>query len=294
MDNNKAEPFIFTEAFNCGELIKPFVESYTKYNDRPIHVFLSEHDMKGCSEYLNHSLIIPVNLSEDKRFSALWDYGHAGTAMCFTHVIKNIVKNGLCIHIDSDVLFRDNCVDEIYTSLLQGFSLVGPTRPYKNNRNGRTDLIGPDLIATCCFGMDCGKIPDYTFDVLHKMCQGYYNPTGEPILDFFDPVSMSVLKNGGSIKYLSNKDYGGPDEYGSLDNGYESNKHIDFGNKFIHFAGVGSGCAVANGRSTKCHSGYGQWATKRWLLYSKIVFDSTIELDNETNIIYETIVKDIK
>lgn len=285
--------YIFTEAFNCGELLPFFLKSYFKYHKEPINIVLSNNDIEMTKDSLEHPLVNVVNVSNMPLFSEMWDSGHAGTALSFAYVITNLGKNQNVIHFDSDVIFTDNCIDEIIQCFEQGYSLVGPTRPYKNNLNNRTDLNDlPDLISTYCFGVDTRKIPNYDLNNFVQMCRGFYDPTGKPVLDFFDPVSRSVIENNGRVKYLNHDDYGGLNEHGSKDNGFKSNQYIDFGNKLMHFAGVGSGCAVEKGRATKCHAGYGEWASKRWKLYSKIFIDCSIELDTERTKMYDTIIKE--
>jgi hypothetical protein len=112
------------------------------------------------------------------------------------------------------------------------------------------------------------------------MVQGFTNPLMHPTLDFFDPVSFNVMSNGGKVKYLSHEDYGCCDENGSWENSVgKLNIIMDCGNKFLHFAGVGSGQNfLENGDGNVPHT-YTGWAKSRYAMYMKVVYNEDIDVE---------------
>ena len=65
---------------------------------------------------------------------------------------------------------------------------------------------------------------------------------------------------------------------------------MDFGNKLIHFAGVGSGMSFYHNGLGQAVKSYADWAIKRYALYSWLVLGkklSNFEYDDEINKKYE-------
>jgi len=279
----KRENYIFTEGFNCGRLLGPCLESYFKHHDHDVHVILSDEDIQEAGDILNHEKVHIINVSSDPNFNRMWSIGHHGTALAFASVIKMWANRKNVIHFDSDVIFKDNCIDQIISYLDEGYDVVGPPRPYKNNLCNNDDVrMYDDVIMTYAFGINTNIIPDYPFDYFIQMCAGFANPLGHTVLDFFDGVVFAALENGAKIKYLKTEEYGGPDSEGSRYNGYESNLHFDCGSKIIHFGGVGSGYAFDKSGRSENQNAYKVWALGRWKLYAEVILDEEIDFNDPT------------
>jgi hypothetical protein len=269
--------FIFTEAYNCGKIARVAIESFLKYHPKEtVNVFGKKIDFKEVG--IDSLRVNYIPLDDDITLKNLYVNGHAGTSYIHAGVLlKKYGEYKNIIHFDSDVLFRDECISDITKSLEEGYSLVGQRRNYEKNRGGVEDIGGkslkgiPDTIGTCFFGMDLESLTIKNFETVMKMCVGGISLTGEPILDYFDPVSFHVMKNGGKVKYLPNIDYGGGDHLGNWDNGfYELNLLCDFGKKLVHFAGVGSGLNFKKNGSGNVPKTYSSWAKERYNLYSML------------------------
>ena len=266
--------FIFTEAYNCGKIAKIAIESFFNHHkEHTINVFGNLKDFEEIG--IESPLINYISLDGNNELSNLYKNGHLGTAYIFASVISgNFGEYKKIIHFDSDVLFRDECISDILEAFKNGYHLIGQRRNYEKNRGGLKGFNGiPDTIGTCFFGMDLDKLTIDDFDILQKMCAGHISLTGEKILDFFDPVSFHVMRNSGRVEYLNNSSYGGGDENGSWDNGYKDlNLLCDFGEKFVHFAGVGSGLSFHKNGSGNVPNSYSEWAKKRYYLYSMLFY----------------------
>jgi hypothetical protein len=279
----KRDNYIFTEGFNCGRLLGPCLESFFKYHDHDVHIILSDDDIVEAGDILNHERVHIINVSNDPNFETLWTRGHHGTALAFATVIKIWANGKNVIHFDSDVIFKDNCIDQIISYLDEGYDIVGPPRPYKNNLCNNNDVRQfDDVIMTYAFGINTNKIPDYDFEYFVRMCGGFANPLNHIVLDFFDGVVFAALDNNASIMYLDTNEYGGPDREGSRYNDFKSNLHFDCGSKIIHFGGVGSGYAFDKSGRLDVNNGYKVWALGRWALYSDIVLGEKIDFDDPT------------
>jgi hypothetical protein len=278
--------FIFTICYNCGKILKKALETFFKFHpDAKVHVFGTAKDFKDIKEFSKNLEFI--ELSGDDILKGYYKNGHLGTAYIVSKVLKKEYGNyNKIIHFDSDVIFRDECLSDIITGFNEGYDLVGQRRSYEKNRCNRDDLKGiPDVIGTCFFGMNLEKLPDYNFETLHRMVVGYHNPHPHPTLDFFDPISFDILYRGGRIKYLNNNEYGASDENGSwVNDNPELNLLFDFGNKFIHFAGIGSGMNFYYNGDGSVPASYSVWAKERFSLYMKLFFDEdlTVAYNQET------------
>jgi hypothetical protein len=291
---NEKEIFIFTEGYNCGKILNKSLESFFNFHpDYKVNVFGKSKDIKEIKNFIDK---IEINdLSIDDTLKNYYNQGHFGTAYIFTKVLKKEFGNyRYVIHFDSDVLFREECLNDIISGFNDGFALVGQRRGYEKNRCNRNDLKGiPDVVGTCFFGIDLNYISEWSFSDLHRMVAGYYNPRGFLVLDFFDPVSFDVIKNNGKIKYLNFNDYGSSDENGNWNNDYkELNTLFDFGKKFIHFAGVGSGMNFINNGSGSVPTTYSDWAKERYSLYNKLFYNENIDFKYDETA-YEAIKKEI-
>jgi hypothetical protein len=273
------DTFIFAICYNCGKILKKALETFFKYHPgQKVHVFGTAKDFKDLKEFKNNLEF--MELSGDDTLKEYYKNGHLGTAYVFTKVLKKEYGNyKRIIHFDSDVIFREECLSDIITALDEGYDLVGQRRSYEKNRCNRNDLTGiPDAIGTCFFGANLDKVKTQDFNTLHRMVVGYHNPHPHPILDFFDPVSFEILYNGGKIKYLDYNDYGASNEEGSWDNEFsELNKLFDFGKKFVHFAGIGSGMNFYYNGSGSVPASYSDWAKERFSLYMKLFYNEDLE-----------------
>lgn len=272
------DTFIFTICYNCGQILRKGLETFFQFHpDATVHVFGTSKDFKQLKGIVGN--IEFVELSGDDTLKEYYKNGHLGTSYIVAKVLRGEYGDyKKVIHFDSDVVFRAECLSDITTGFEEGYDLIGQRRSYEKNRCNRNDLAGiPDVVGTCFFGVNLEKIPAREFDIFHKMVAGYHNPHGHPILDFFDPVSFDIIKNGGKVKYLDFNDYGASNEDGSWDNDFpELNKLFDFGKKFIHFAGIGSGMNFYINGNGSVPETYTEWAKERFSMYMKLFYDEDL------------------
>jgi len=272
------QPFIFTEAYGCGLILKKCLQSFFKYHpDIKVNVFGTFKDFKDIGKFKN---VEYFELSDDLELKECFKNGHLGTAHIGTRVIKEFSKDSdYIIHFDSDIVFKKESLSLIFEKIEEGYDIIGPRRCYKHNRNGKTNLDHlPDVSQTYFFAFNKNKIDSFTFDVLRQMVVGYYSPTQDPILDYFDPVSFNILSNGGKIYFLNPDFVGGLTETGGRNNKYgELNEDLDFGDNLVHFAGIGSGMKFYFNGADNAHKSYVDWALKRFGVYYKIFFNKSLE-----------------
>jgi hypothetical protein len=284
--------FIFTEAYNCGKIAKKALESFYKYHDQKVYVIGRPTDFEDLQEFKDKVGFIDV--SEDQKLAADYQRGHMGTAHIFTMALRQKYNAArYVIHFDSDVIFKEESISDITDAFKEGYHLIGQRRAYKYNKCNNDQVRGlPDTVGTCFFGVDTNKISFLDFNTVQLMVVGHFNPLLHPFLDFFDPVSFDVMRNGGKVKYLSHMDYGACDENGSWENDHSKlNDLFDCGNKFIHFAGIGSGMNFFHNGYTGVPKSYAEWAIDRYALYQKSFFDETLPnrevKEEELNLIKE-------
>lgn len=275
----KNKVFIFTEAYNCGLILRKCLESFFKYHpDEVVNVFGTAKDFKELGKFKG---VEYFELSDDMELKECFKHGHLGTAHIGARVIQEFSSGyDYIIHFDSDVIFRKESLSLLYEKIDEGYSLIGPRRCYKNNMNNRKDLSElADVTQTYFYAFDKTKIKPRSFNELRQMVVGFYNPLGHPILDYFDPVSFEILNNGGTAFFLDVNQVGGLTETGTRENIFnELNKDMDFGSHIIHFAGVGSGRKFYLQGLDSASNEYASWALSRYGLYSKVIFG--IELLN--------------
>lgn len=290
--NNKT--YIFTEAYDCGLILKKCLESFFEYHpDITVHVFGTAKDFKELGKFKN---VEYIELSEDQELKECFKHGHMGTAHIGTRVIKEFsVGYDYIIHFDSDVVFRKESLSLLTSKIDEGYDLIGPRRCYKNNMNGKTDLADlADVSQTYFYAFNKNKISDYDFPTLRQMIVGYHNPLGHPILDYFDPVSFDILKNGGKIFFLSPDDIGGLTSEGNRKNKYiDLNSDMDFGDNLMHFAGIGSGMKFYYKGIGTAHKSYVDWAIKRFGLYHKLFYNRDLDNIEINSSIYEMLKKEL-
>ena len=273
---NKA--FIFTESYGCGLILKKCLESFFRHHpDTTVYVFGTHKDFKELGRFKN---VEYVDLSDDIELKECFKHGHLGTAHIGARVITEFSKGfDYIIHFDSDVIFQKESLSMLYDKIDEGYDLIGPVRCYKNNMNGRSDLSElSDVSQTYFYAFNKTKISDYSFVDLRNMIVGFYNPLNHPILDYFDPVSFDILKNGGNPFFLDVDLVGGLTLEGNRKNKYqELNSDMDFGEKLMHFAGVGSGMKFYFQGAEQTNQSYVDWALKRFALYYKLFYDISID-----------------
>jgi hypothetical protein len=274
---NKA--FIFTESYGCGLILKKCLESFFRHHPNTVvHVFGTHKDFKDLGKFKN---VEYVELSDDLELKECFKHGHLGTAHIGARVIKEFSKGfDYIIHFDSDVIFKKESLSLLYDKIDEGYDLIGPVRCYKNNMNGRTDLSElSDVSQTYFYAFNKTKISDYSFSDLRNMIVGFHNPLNHPILDYFDPVSFDILKNGGKSYFLDVDLVGGLTIEGNRKNKYEElNNDMDSGENLMHFAGVGSGMKFHFQGAEQTNQSYVIWALKRFALYYKLFY--SISIDN--------------
>lgn len=275
---------IFTEAYNCGLILKKCLDTFHQFHDRKVTIFGTPADFEHLTPNNNNIL---YDISDHDDIIEGYRLGHRGTAILFAKVINGeLASQSRAIHFDSDTVFRDECLSLIEEKMYDGIDLIGPYRCYRNNLNGRTDLSTiRDVVQTYIFGFNKDKIrKDLPFEHLISMCQGLFNPLGHPILDFFDPISFEIINNSGQVFFLNPDDYGGMDSDGNKMNFYgEINTKIDFGHKIIHFAGVGSGMNYYNNPGSGNSLDYVNWAKSQYVIYQKLYYEDSFpgEYDKE-------------
>lgn len=88
-------------------------------------------------------------------------------------------KQKYFIHIDSDIVFIDNVIDEIINELIvKGNSLVRTRRQYRNRPYRKNGFDGfllnfrPDVVNTFCFGFNASLIRKIPGIFLRGMIEG--------------------------------------------------------------------------------------------------------------------------
>lgn len=280
--------FICTIGYNCGLILEKCLDSYFKFHDNTVNVFGTPKDFKTLTkkDYVNK--IEFHDLSIDNNVEQMYKQGHLGTAYILAKIISDSYRQEKnIIHFDSDIIFRENCIDDIQSKFDEGYDLIGPRRAYKHNianKNGQYDKV-EDVISTYIMGFNKTKISKLDFSKLVSMVVGFLNPLGFNVIDFFDPISFDILNNGGKIHYLDHELYGSMNEEGSKKNSFgELNIIMDFGKKIMHFAGVGSGLNFYHNGHGDVPRIYSDWAVERYALYVKLFHNKDIDIKyNEDN-----------
>lgn len=277
--NGEVEPFIFTELYRCAKIGKIALDSLIIHHPKQtIHIFGVPADfaqIEPREQFVLH------DISQETQILENFNHGHLGTASLWAKLILKRPERYI-IHFDTDVIFRAPVFQDITSKLLAGFSQVGPRRNYQHNPNG-IDTVRwlADVSQTVCFGFDREKVTQRPYDVLTKMCQGMFNPYGHQVIDFFDPVSFDIQRNGGKTYFLSEDDYGGCDAYGQRKNKYpEANALIDFGDKLAHFAGVGSGMNFYEHPTeiSQVAKSYMDFAKEKYAIFCKVFYQQHINV----------------
>jgi len=261
--------FIWTEAFNCGEILNPMLKSYVKHNKLPIHVYGTKKDLEEVS--VESELIILekfskkyIPISIEGKILKGYKNGHKGTAILWAHLIKSRAEK-IFIHLDSDTIFLDDAVSELMDAILiQGFAIAGSRRAYKNRsyrkdgKDGKLLDLRPDAINTDCFAFNTQYINKRPLFWLRRKILGR-RVSRLPVVDFFDPITFEIIKKGGLVKYVD-----------SPNDGYNSyiNNESKFMKSRISFAAVGSGCNFYKNGHKGIPKGYSDFALASYSLFA--------------------------
>lgn len=261
--------FIWTEAFNCGEILDPMLSSYVKHNNLPIHVYGTQNDLDEVSiqsrqiifEKLNkkyHSVSIECKILEG------YKNGHRGTAILWAYLIKSRSEK-IFIHLDSDTIFLENVVNDLINAIMiEGNAIAGSRRAYKNRsyrkggKDGKLLDLRPDAVNTDCFAFHTDYIKKYPHFWLKWKILGR-RVSIKPVVDFFDPITFEIIKKGGLVKYMD-----------SPGDGFSSylNNDSKFMKSRISFAAVGSGCNFYKNGHTGIPKGYSDFALASYSLFA--------------------------
>jgi lipopolysaccharide biosynthesis glycosyltransferase len=147
MKNNK-DVFIFAIAYNCGKVLNKMLESFHKYHNARIHIFGTQDDFKDAMSHPNN---VYVDLTNDENTKLGFEQGHVGTAYIWTKVInKEFGDYSKVIQIDSDVIFREECLSDVFSKFDEGYDLVGPRRAYKSMAEVPSNLSEKNKRARRC------------------------------------------------------------------------------------------------------------------------------------------------
>ena len=270
--------FIWTEAFNCGEILTPMLSSYLKHHNYPIHVFATDNDLQEVD--IKSDLVVknsypnkPMQTKLEKKVLNGYRKGHLGTAILWEHIV-NTRKEKIFIHLDADTIFLGDVVTELIKAIeIDDYSIAGSRRAYKNRgyRKGGKDGLKldqrPDAVNTDCFAFTKQFIALHPRFLLRRKILGRRTSL-KPVVDFFDPVTFEIISKGGKILYVDSPSSG-------------SQSFIDYTSKFmtsrISFAAVGSGCNFYKNGSEGIPEGYSGYALASYSLFSKYLLDKEIE-----------------
>jgi hypothetical protein len=274
------EVFIWTEAFNCGEILNPMLSSYLKHHNYPIHVFGSKSDFREVQiqsdmiflESLS-SKIRPFLISENKVLNG-YKSGHKGTAILWEYIIRSR-KEKILIHLDADTIFLNDVVTDLIQAIKgEGNSIAGSRRAYKNRGYRKNGMDGkqlnsrPDCVNTDCFAFTTEHISKWPRFWLRRKISGR-RVSFKPVVDFFDPVTFEIIKKSKKIKYMD-----------SPHDGYQStlNKKSKFMESRISFAAVGSGCNFYKNGHEGIPEGYSGFALASYSLFAKELLGKNINI----------------
>lgn len=286
------EPFVWTEAVGCGEILPPFLDSFLAHHKQVIHVFGYRSDFRFYSNnnLSKNSQIVfialddsnSVELDSIKRIDIsaeeiqdAYKLGHNGTAFIWSCLIRNC-KRDFMIHLDADTVFLGDVISPLVEKLNEGYTIVGSRRPYRFRVSGGSILnkiqfaFKRDAVNTHCFGFNRSAIR-----LTGSKLNSYINGDSEnkfvnlifPVIDFFDRLTFHLSRNG-AIYYLDSSDQ------------RKSGKHDRFGDfeqKMISFSAVGSGCAYWNGKASATSETYRDFALQSFSLFSKYLLGKEVD-----------------
>lgn len=278
--------FIWTEVFNCGELSTILTLSYLAHNSHPIHVFGYPEDLKFLPK---SERIIPCGvtntqldldcewLDQTKPPNESWirdgySHGHLGTARLWAYLIKNR-KEDFLLHVDSDLVFVGDAVDQLVEILTPDLAAAGARRMYFNNLNGIPGLDKQaDCIDTLCFVFRRDFVPRRTLKGLVRKIRGrtrFDRIRNRKIIDFFDSVTFALAKKG-KLVFMDSPEQGAQ--------GFRD-ANSAFLSKIIEVrSAVGTGCALKKGVPSSAPDSYKTYALESYAIYTHFLLDPTTPL----------------
>lgn len=256
---------IFTITAGCAPVGDVMIESFLKHHpNEHINRYCFIEDLGDAKKEIQEKLTTHILPNSFKEFFLT---GHEGTAKVWERVICQN-WDAYIIQIDSDVVFKKESISLIEK---QGYpDIYGSRRCYKNNPSGVSMPDGiEDAISTYFVGLNPAFLPEGN---LAEMIIGRYNPTGVPILDFFDAAFFYMRSKGASVFYEDVEIIGGQNTKGLKINSFKSNLHLDMGSHLAHFGGVGSGYMALKDDSKMVKS-YSDWAKHRWDFFNHIFYE---------------------
>jgi hypothetical protein len=272
--------FIWTEALGCGEILRPFLDSYVAHHDLPVHVYIYEEDISFVP---SHPLIIPCVLSDQVEVDGItrsvlreaYKFGHRGTATLWGSLIYARTEEFM-IHLDSDSIFLAPVTSPIIAKLSAGFGVVGTRRPYRKRVNRKFNYFSfvhhfqPDSVNTHCFGFNRKQIAlekSLLIGMIEGRARNRFVQRLIPIIDFFDRVTFYLRRKSG-VFYLDSQvqsRYGLHSRSGPIES------------SMISFAAVGSGCAYYKNPGSATSESYKDFAIRSYSLFSSTLLDKEID-----------------
>jgi hypothetical protein len=278
--------FIWTEAFNCGEILNPMLSSYIKHNNYPIHIYGTQLDFEQVEikselfiwDFLNKKTFFRKPLQS--KILKGYQSGHKGTAYLWEYVI-NSREEEILIHLDSDTIFLEEVIEDLIQAIkVDGYSIAGSRRPYRNRdyRKDGKDKVAldnrPDVVNTDCFAFTSDKITKRPKFWLRRKILGR-RVSLKPVVDAFDPITFEIIKKKGTVKYMDTPDNG-------------EHSWPDGASKFlqarISFSAVGSGCNFIKNGHVGIPEHYANYAIASYALFAREFLQKdigVIPLENE-------------
>jgi hypothetical protein len=263
--------FIWTEAFNCVEILPPFLESFRTHHNLPIHVFTSEKEREKVPRIegvtvseVADNWISKLYLTSPKAVARGYKRGHLGTARVWSNIIRSR-REEILVHLDADTVFLSECLSELIESISSGYEVAGTRRPYfnrgyrKDGPDGKKLDKHPDVLNTDIIAFQRSAIPRRLSPLLTRRIRGK-RPLRYPVIDYFDPIIFEMIRAGRKIGYLDSPDSG--------DRGF-TNPDSRIYKSRISFAAVGSGLNFYKNPEVETSPGYRAYAMASYSLYAK-------------------------
>ena len=277
--------FIWTEAYNCAEILPPFLESFRKHHNFPIYIATSREEFDELPKIagvsllpVKNSLLSLINYTNSRAIRRGFKSGHLGTARIWSYIIQNRREKFL-IHLDADTVFLGEVVTRLLEGLRSDYDFVGTRRPYLHRgyrttgRDARLLDRRPDALNTDIIGFRRDAVPGRYSPLLTRWIRGK-RPLRYPVVDYFDPVLFRAIDRNKKVLYLDSPERGTQ----STPN-HKADVHLNR----ISFAAVGSGVNFHKHPEIETSPGYRSYAISSFALYSKYLLNRDIgenTLDN--------------
>ena len=272
--------FIWTECFNCPELIRPVSLSFMKHHPNlELNVFCFEDEserVRASGNTVIRKLGESNRLAIYRRDEKGIRYGyktksHLGTARAWANIIHSYPAK-FYIHLDSDQIFLGDLLTEMIEKLMSGFDVVGTRRPYfhrgyrKSGKDGAWLDLRQDSVNTDLLGISRKVIGNLWSPIAVRKIRGR-RTTLKPVVDFFDPVFFSAISGGSTVFYL--------DSENQIPVG-KSNENSRFYTDRLVFAAVGSGANFWTNPESISSPGYKEYALQSYSLWRKWIESAPI------------------